>query len=92
MEKFFNLVRTIRAGGFSWEIQQSEFFISILIARVFLPWRSKIIIEIENEELLVFKNFIEGFFANSATRSVFSYEIGTLVGSKISNELNNMGT
>ncbi len=88
VEEFFNLVRTIRAGGFSWEIQQSEFFISILIARVFLPWRSKVIIEIEDEKLLVFKGFIEEFFANSETTSVFSYKPGTSAGSKISNEIN----
>lgn len=61
VEEFFNLVRTIRANGFSWEIQQSEFFISIIIARVFIPWRSKVIIEIENEKLLVLKSFVEDF-------------------------------
>ena len=88
MEEFFSLVGTIRVDGFSWEIQQSEFFVNILIARVFIPWRSKIIIEIENERLSVFKDIIEEFFANSKIESVFSYKSGISVGSKISNEIN----
>jgi len=91
VEKFFDLVRTMRTNRFSWEIGNSDFFVNIRIARVFLPWRSKVIIEIDNEKLLVFKEFIEEYFANSEIESVFSYDQNVSIGSKISNELNNMG-
>ena len=92
IEEFLNLVKTIRrSNGLSWEIAESDFFISIRIARVFLPWRSKVIVEIDNEELLVLKSFVEEYFARSEAEFVFSYDAGTPIGGRISNELN-MGT